>query len=118
MPLPLLPTKFLATRITVLGNSFPAGTLSGAPKIRAMQLIDTYENQRRSYYGGAIGYIGFDRTLNHAIMIRSFLSKNNRLYYQAGAGIVASSDKEKELQEVNNKLAALKKAIEIATKIS
>ncbi len=107
-----------ANLITVLGNSFPAGTLSGAPKIRAMQLIDTYENQRRSYYGGAIGYIGFDRTLNHAIMIRSFLSKNNRLYYQAGAGIVASSDKEKELQEVNNKLAALKKAIEIATKIS
>jgi len=107
-----------ANLITVLGNSFPAGTLSGAPKIRAMQLIDTYENQRRSYYGGAIGYIGFDRTLNHAIMIRSFLSKNNRLYYQAGAGIVASSVEEKELQEVNNKLAALKKAIEIATKIS
>lgn len=103
--------------VTVLGNSFPAGTLSGAPKHRAMQLIDTYENQRRSYYGGAIGYIGFDKTLNHAIMIRSFLSKNNRLFYQAGAGIVASSNEESELQEVKNKLAALKKAIEIAKEI-
>ena len=107
-----------ANLITVMGNSFPAGTLSGAPKHRAMQLIDTYENQRRSYYGGAIGYIGFDKTLNHAIMIRSFLSKNNRLFYQAGAGIVASSNEESELQEVNNKLAALKKAIEIAREIS
>ncbi len=106
-----------ANMLTVLGNSFPAGTLSGAPKHRAMQLIDTYENQRRSYYGGAIGYIGFDKTLNHAIMIRSFLSKNNRLFYQAGAGIVASSNEESELQEVKNKLAALKKAIEIAKEI-
>ena len=104
--------------VSVMGNSFPAGTLSGAPKHRAMQLIDTYENQRRSYYGGAIGYIGFDKTLNHAIMIRSFLSKNNRVYYQAGAGIVASSNEESELQEVNNKLAALKKAIEIAKEIN
>ena len=106
-----------ANLVTVLGDSFPAGTLSGAPKHKAMQLIDRYENQRRSYYGGAIGYIGFDRTLNHAIMIRSFLSKNNRLFYQAGAGIVASSNEESELQEVNNKLAALKKAIEIAKEI-
>jgi anthranilate synthase component I len=106
-----------ANLITVLGDSFPAGTLSGAPKHKAMQLIDRYENQRRSYYGGAIGYIGFDRTLNHAIMIRSFLSRNNRLFYQAGAGIVASSDEQSELQEVNNKLAALKKAIEIAKEI-
>lgn len=107
-----------ANLVTVMGNSFPAGTLSGAPKHMAMQLIDRYENQRRSYYGGAIGYIGFDKTLNHAIMIRSFLSKNNRLFYQAGAGIVASSNEESELQEVNNKLAALKKAIEIAKEIS
>lgn len=106
-----------ANLVTVMGNSFPAGTLSGAPKHMAMQLIDRYENQRRSYYGGAIGYIGFDKTLNHAIMIRSFLSKNNRLFYQAGAGIVASSNEESELQEVNNKLAALKKAIEIAKEI-
>ena len=80
-----------ANLVTVMGNSFPAGTLSGAPKHMAMQLIDRYENQRRSYYGGAIGYLGFDKTLNHAIMIRSFLSKNNTLFYQAGAGIVADS---------------------------
>jgi anthranilate synthase component 1 len=103
--------------ITVLGDSFPAGTLSGAPKHRAMQLIDTYENQRRSYYGGCIGYLGFDNSLNHAIMIRSFLSKGNTLFYQAGAGVVADSLEESELQEVNNKLAALKKAIEIAKEI-
>lgn len=103
--------------VTVLGDSFPAGTLSGAPKHMAMQLIDRYENQRRSYYGGTIGFIGFDNSLNHAIMIRSFLSKGNTLYYQAGAGIVADSVEENELQEVNNKLAALKKAIEIAKEI-
>ncbi len=103
--------------ISVLGDSFPAGTLSGAPKHMAMQLIDRYENQRRSYYGGTIGYLGFDDSLNHAIMIRSFLSKGNTLFYQAGAGIVAGSQEESELQEVNNKLAALKKAIEIAEEI-
>ncbi len=104
--------------IRVLGETFPAGTLSGAPKYRAMELIDTYENQNRGYYGGCIGYLGFDRTVNHAIMIRSFLSKNNQLFYQAGAGIVADSVEAKELQEVNNKLAALKKAIEMAQKIN
>ncbi len=103
--------------VRVLGDSFPAGTLSGAPKHRAMQLIDHYENQRRGYYGGCIGYLGFDGTLNHAIMIRSFLSKGNCLYYQAGAGVVADSKEESELQEVNNKLGALKKAIEMAKDI-
>ena len=103
--------------LKVLGETFPAGTLSGAPKHRAMQLIDQYENQNRGYYGGCIGYLGFDRTLNHAIMIRSFLSKDNTLYYQAGAGIVAGSVEENELQEVNNKLAALKKAIILARDI-
>lgn len=106
-----------ANMVSVLGNSFPAGTLSGAPKHMAMRLIDRYENQRRSYYGGTIGFIGFDNSLNHAIMIRSFLSKGNTLFYQAGAGIVAGSVEENELQEVNNKLAALKKAIEIAKQI-
>jgi anthranilate synthase component 1 len=106
-----------ANLISVMGESFPAGTLSGAPKYRAMQLIDQYENQRRGFYGGCIGFLGFDRSLNHAIVIRSFLSKNKKLYYQAGAGIVADSSEEKELQEVNNKLAALKKAIELANKI-
>lgn len=104
--------------IKVLGETFPAGTLSGAPKYKAMELIDKYENQNRGYYGGCIGYLGFDRTLNHAIMIRSFLSKNNKLFYQAGAGIVADSQEESELQEVNNKLAALKNAIEMAKGIN
>ena len=104
--------------IKVLGETFPAGTLSGAPKYKAMELIDKYENQNRGYYGGCIGYLGFDRSLNHAIMIRSFLSKNNKLFYQAGAGIVANSQEESELQEVNNKLAALKKAIEMAKEIN
>ena len=104
--------------IKVLGETFPAGTLSGAPKYKAMELIDKYENQNRGYYGGCIGYLGFDRSVNHAIMIRSFLSKNNQLFYQAGAGIVADSKEESELQEVNNKLAALKKAIEMAKEIN
>lgn len=100
--------------IQVFGDSFPAGTLSGAPKYKAMQLIDKYENRNRGYYGGALGYLGFDGSINHAIMIRSFLSKDNTLYYQAGAGIVADSVEENELKEVNNKLGALKQAIEMA----
>jgi len=97
--------------------TFPAGTLSGAPKFKAMQLIDRYENQNRGYYGGAIGFLDFEGRFNHAIMIRTFLSKGNTLFYQAGAGIVAISDEESELQEVNNKLGALKKAIEMAKEI-
>ncbi|MGK6350644.1 anthranilate synthase component I family protein [Parapedobacter sp. DT-150] len=101
----------------VVGDTFPAGTLSGAPKHMAMQLIDRYENQQRSFYSGAIGYMGFNGDFNHAIMIRSFLSKNNTLHYQAGAGIVADSDPENELQEVNNKIAALRKALELAQDI-
>ena len=87
------------------------GTLSGAPKFKAMELIDQYEPTARSYYGGCIGFIGFDGSCNHAIMIRSLLSRNNTLTYQAGAGIVAASQPESELQEVNNKLGALKSAI-------
>ncbi len=98
----------------LLAVSFPAGTLSGAPKFKAMQLINDFEPTDRSYYGGAIGYIGFDGSCNHAIMIRTFLSKNNTLICQAGAGIVAASQPESELQEVNNKLNALKKAIILA----
>jgi anthranilate synthase component 1 len=94
--------------------TFPAGTLSGAPKHKAMQLIDRYENQRRGYYGGAIGFIDLRGSVNHAIMIRTFLSKGNILYYQAGAGIVAGSNENNELLEVNNKLGALKKAVEMA----
>ena len=98
----------------IIAATFPAGTLTGAPKHRAIQLIDKYENQRRGYYGGAIGFIDFRGRFNHAILIRTFLSKGNTLFYQAGAGIVAGSDEESELQEVNNKTGALKKAIELA----
>jgi anthranilate synthase component 1 len=98
----------------LLASTFPAGTLSGAPKVRAMQLIDEYEKTARSYYGGTIGVIGFDGEVNHAIMIRSFLSKQNTLFYQAGAGVVDASNAESELQEVNNKLNALKTAIKLA----
>ena len=98
----------------LLAKTFPAGTLSGAPKIKAMQLISEYEPTARSYYGGAIGFMGFDGSCNHAIMIRTFLSRSNTLICQAGAGIVAASKPESELQEVNNKLNALKKAIEMA----
>jgi anthranilate synthase component 1 len=98
----------------LLAKTFPAGTLSGAPKIRAMQLINEYEPTSRGFYGGAIGYIGFDGNCNHAIMIRTFLSRNNTLIRQAGAGVVAASKPESELDEVNNKLGALKKAIELA----
>ena len=82
-----------------------------------MQLINEYEKTRRGYYGGAIGFMGFDGNFNHAIMIRSFLSKNSNLHFQAGAGVVAKSDKASELQEVNNKLGALRKAIEMAENI-
>jgi anthranilate synthase component I len=98
----------------LLATTFPAGTLSGAPKFRAMELIDSYEPTARSYYGGCIGFVGFDGSCNQAIMIRSLLSRNNSLIYQAGAGIVAASRPESELQEVNNKLGALKKAIAFA----
>jgi len=101
----------------ILGSTFPAGTLSGAPKYKAMQLIDGNETTSRGFYGGAIGFIGFDGTCNHAIMIRTFLSKNNTLVSQAGAGVVAASIPEKELLEVNNKLGALKMAITLAKTI-
>ncbi|MDA0193824.1 MAG: anthranilate synthase component I family protein [Bacteroidetes bacterium] len=101
----------------IVASTFPAGTLSGAPKHMAMQLIDKYETVKRGYYGGAIGFMGFNGDFNHAIMIRSFLSQSNVLYYQAGAGVVAKSTPESEVQEVYNKLAALEKAIEIGEKI-
>lgn len=95
-------------------DTFPAGTLSGAPKVRAMQLISLYEPHNRGAYGGCVGSIGFDGSLNQAITIRTFVSRNNELWFQAGGGIVAKSDVEYELQEVNNKLGALRKAISIA----
>jgi len=98
----------------VVADTFPAGTLSGAPKHKAMQLIEKYEKTSRGYYGGAIGFMDFKGNFNHAIMIRTFLSKNHQLHYQAGAGIVAASNAEDELQETYNKLGALTKALEIA----
>ncbi len=101
----------------IVADTFPAGTLSGAPKYRAMQIIDENEKTKRSFYSGAIGYLGFNGDFIHAIMIRSFLSKNNTLFYQAGAGIVADSDPESELKEVDNKIAALRKAIELAEEL-
>lgn len=103
--------------IQIAADTFPAGTLSGAPKHKAMTLINEYENVNRSFYGGAIGFIGFDGSFNLAIMIRTFLSKDNALIYQAGAGVVAKSSAESELQEVNNKLEALRKAMVLAEKI-
>lgn len=98
-------------------DTFPAGTLSGAPKVRAMQLISEYEPHNRGAYGGCIGIIGLDGSLNQAITIRTFVSRGGELWLQAGGGIVARSDVEYELQEVNNKLGALRKAIEMAEKL-
>ena len=98
-------------------DTFPAGTLSGAPKVRAMQLISDYEPHNRGAYGGCIGYIGLDGSLNQAITIRTFVSRNGELWFQAGGGIVAKSDEEYELQEVNNKLGALRRAILMAEKM-
>lgn len=101
----------------LLAVTFPAGTLSGAPKIRAMELISQYEPTTRSYYGGCIGFVGFDRSCTQAIMIRSLLSRNNTLTYQAGAGVVAASKPQSELEEVNHKLGAIKRAVAMAEKI-
>ena len=103
-----------AAPIKAFIDTFPAGTLSGAPKVRAMQLISEYEPHNRGAYGGCIGIIGLDGSLNQAITIRTFVSRNGELWFQAGGGIVAKSDVEYELQEVNNKLGALRKAIEKA----
>lgn len=104
-----LPASVSATEL--LAQTFPAGTLSGAPKYRAMQLIDRTEGVRRGFYGGCVGFFALHGGTNHAILIRSFLSKGNTLYFQAGAGIVRSSVPEKELQEVYHKVGALRKAI-------
>ncbi|MEN6618007.1 MAG: anthranilate synthase component I family protein [Rikenellaceae bacterium] len=101
----------------LFADTFPAGTLSGAPKVRAMQLIDEIESHGRGYYGGCIGYIGLNGDFTQAITIRAFLSKNNTLIYQAGAGIVSKSDEATELEEVNTKLAALKCAIDAANEL-
>ena len=107
----LLPSK---NTIRLVADTFPAGTLSGAPKHMALKLINRYEKNQRGIYGGCIGFLGFNGDFNHAIIIRSFLSKEQKLFFQAGAGIVMKSDDESERQEVFNKLAALHKAIELA----
>ncbi len=103
--------------LQLVADTFPAGTLSGAPKYRAMELIDELENQARRFYGGAIGYLGFNGDFNHAILIRSFVSENSQLRFQAGAGVVAKSSIESELQEVSNKLEALRVALKTAEKV-
>ncbi|XCI75496.1 MAG: anthranilate synthase component I family protein [Flavobacteriales bacterium] len=106
-----------SSSIKVFGDTFPAGTLSGAPKYRAMELIDQIENQHRGVYGGAVGFFGLDGQINTAIIIRSFVSKNDTLFFQAGGGVVSESKEENEVQEVKNKLMALFKAIEAAQNI-
>lgn len=103
--------------IELLADTFPAGTLSGAPKYKAMNLIDEYEKDNRGFYGGTLGIIGLDKTVNHAIFIRSFVSHNNTLHYQAGCGIVSKSNKNNELLEIDHKLSALRKAIQLAQHI-
>lgn len=106
-----------STSLDIFEDTFPAGTLSGAPKIKAMHLINQYEITDRSFYGGAIGSFSFNGNINHAIIIRSFCSKDNQLHYQAGAGVVINSQPENELMEVTNKLGALRNAIAQATQI-
>ena len=103
--------------LDIYGDTFPAGTLSGAPKYRALEIIAKNENVSRNFYGGAIGFMGFDGSINHAIIIRSVLSKNNTLVYQAGAGIVSRSTPKGELEEVNNKITAIRKAIKKANEL-
>jgi anthranilate synthase component 1 len=102
----------------LVADTFPAGTLSGAPKHKAMQLIERYEKHNRAFYGGCIGFMDFNGNFNNAIIIRSFLSRDNELHYQAGAGVVSESDEQNELQEVYNKLAALKNAMDMAESIN
>jgi anthranilate synthase component I len=103
--------------LQLVADTFPAGTLSGAPKHNAMTLINRYEPTNRSIYGGAIGHMDFNGDFNHAIAIRTFLSKNNTLFYQAGMGVVAKSNIESEMAEVHLKLGALRKAIVMAEEI-
>lgn len=103
--------------VRIFGDTFPAGTLSGAPKYKALELIGQYENQQRGFYGGAIGFVNFNGNINQAILIRSFFSQDNTLYYQAGAGVVAASDEESETQEVYNKLRALTKSLDLAANL-
>lgn len=100
-----------ADKISAFIDTFPAGTLSGAPKVRAMQIISELEPHNRGAYGGCIGFIGLNGDLNQAIVIRTFISRNGELWFQAGSGVVAKSNDQYELEECNNKLGALVKAI-------
>ena len=102
----------------LVASTFPAGTLTGAPKHNAMQLIEKIENTNRSFYGGAIGFMDFSGNFNHAILIRTFLSKGDTLFFQAGMGVVAKSVVESEMQEIHNKLAALRRALEVAENLA
>ena len=106
-----------ADHIKAFIDTFPAGTLSGAPKVRAMQIISELEPHNRGAYGGCIGYIGLNGDLNQAIVIRTFISRNGELWFQAGSGVVAKSNDQYELEECNNKLGALTKAIHIAEEL-
>ena len=106
-----------ADRIKEFIDTFPAGTLSGAPKVRAMQIISELEPHNRGAYGGCIGFIGLNGDLNQAIVIRTFISRNGELWFQAGSGVVAKSNDQYELEECNNKLGALTKAIHIAEQL-
>ena len=114
---PIWERFYTVAPLVLVGTLEPDGSHDLAPKHMAMQLIDRYETTRRGYYGGAIGFMDFQGNFNHAIMIRTFLSQDHRLYYQAGAGLVAASSPEDELQETYNKLGALNRALELATTI-
>ena len=107
----------VSVRLREFVDTFPAGTLSGAPKVRAMEIISELEPHNRGAYGGCIGFIGLDGDLNQAIVIRTFVSRNGELWFQAGAGIVSKSHEDNELEECNNKLGALVKAIKMAEKL-
>jgi anthranilate synthase component 1 len=103
--------------VDLIADTFPMGTVTGAPKFRAMELIDRVERGTRGIYGGALGYFGFDGNSKHTLVIRSFLSSRNHLHFQAGAGIVARSNPATEVEEVNLKLGALRDAIKLAREI-
>ena len=102
------------TALDALMAILPAGTLSGAPKVRAMELIDQFENRKRGLYGGTVGYLGFDGNINTCIAIRTVMFTNDKAYVQAGAGIVADSVPENEYYETVNKALAVINAIKEA----
>jgi anthranilate synthase component 1 len=100
----------------VLTACFPAGTVSGAPKIRAMEIIDELEPEKRGAYAGSVGYFGFSGNMDFCITIRTFVMRGKELWIQAGAGIVADSDPKREFEETVNKSMGLRRAVELAEK--